>query len=332
MATRRMISNSLSTSKKMKRLEMRLKDKPNLLGYGLVLFPLLVSHTDDHGHLSGDSFTLKYKLVPTFDVSEEEVEEIIEIMSEIGLIDIYEVKGNRYIEVVNFGKYQEGRNYIKQGEYPDKFGKIPDGCKVSTTKKNSSDNSKNSGKFQKVQKIPESSGNSGKFKNIPVEQKQTEQNRKEQKTKENKQTEQKQISISAAVASFASALGKGNCSVSAAAPPRAIASELVKLGISLEKTQELVSRYPEEVIRNQIDWLPYRQFRKPVAGLIAAIEQNYEMPVIPQSEEQRAELEHLEKVKRCAKKYPDCAKIGQKLCQQCPNVLKKKAEMQEGHT
>lgn len=166
-----------------------------------------------------------------------------------------------------------------------------------------------------------------------TEQSREEQNRKEQTAEQNRETNgeqtEKQIPVAAAVASFASVLGKGNCSAAAAAPPvgnRPIASELVRIGVSLQKTEELLSRHSEEVIRKQIDWLPFRNLNKPVAGLVKAIEQNWEMPALPQTEKQKAEMEHLTKVRKCAEKYPDCAKLNVEMCSQCPNVVKKRSE------
>ena len=178
-------------------------------------------------------------------------------------------------------------------------------------------------------------------RNETVEQNRTEQNRTEQSRTEQKQNreeqtaeqsriEEKQIPVAAAVASFASVLGKGNCSAAAASPGggyRPIASELVRIGVSLQKTEELLSRHSEESIRNQINWLPFRNLNKPVAGLIKAIEQSWEMPAMPQTEKQKAEMEHLTKVRKCAEKDPDCARLNVDICSQCPNVLKKRLEM-----
>lgn len=54
--------------------------------------------------------------------------------------------------------------------------------------------------------------------------------------------------------------------------------ELVEVGIGLRKAESLVSKHPEELIRKQLKWLPYRAARRPASLLIAAIENDYDAP------------------------------------------------------
>ena len=62
-------------------------------------------------------------------------------------------------------------------------------------------------------------------------------------------------------------------------PREQLVLELVEVGIGLRKAESLVSHYPEERIRKQLDWLPLRAARRPASLLITAIEQDYGAPV-----------------------------------------------------
>ena len=54
--------------------------------------------------------------------------------------------------------------------------------------------------------------------------------------------------------------------------------ELVEVGVSLRKAENLASRYPALKIRRQLDWLSYRSARRPASMIIAAIENDYDEP------------------------------------------------------
>lgn len=55
--------------------------------------------------------------------------------------------------------------------------------------------------------------------------------------------------------------------------------DLVRIGVGLRKAQNLVDRYPADLIVRQLEWLPLRAARRPASLLIAAIEHNYDPPV-----------------------------------------------------
>jgi hypothetical protein len=54
--------------------------------------------------------------------------------------------------------------------------------------------------------------------------------------------------------------------------------ELVEVGVSVRKAENLVKRFSGDRIRRQLDWLPYRSARRPASMIIAAIENNYDEP------------------------------------------------------
>lgn len=289
-----------------------------------LLFIGLWNFADDNGVIKNSPMRLKMQIFP---VDNQDVSALIKELENRDMVEIFMVDGEEWIWIKNFLKYQYIERPTPTNNPPPPFTESslsPHGILTE-------DSPTIHGGFT------EDSPTVHPEKNR-TEQKGTEQKRKQKKTnkqnrKQNKQTEQnrieQQVPVAAAVASFASALGKGNCSAAAASPGntyRPVASELVRIGVSMQKTEELLSRYPEESIRNQIDWLPFRNLNKPVAGLIKAIEQNWEMPAMPQTEKQKAEMEHLTKVRKCAEKYPDCAKLNVDMCSQCPNVLKKRSE------
>jgi hypothetical protein len=54
--------------------------------------------------------------------------------------------------------------------------------------------------------------------------------------------------------------------------------ELVEVGVSLRKAENLVRRYSALKIKRQLDWLPFRSARRPASMIIAAIENDYDEP------------------------------------------------------
>lgn len=54
--------------------------------------------------------------------------------------------------------------------------------------------------------------------------------------------------------------------------------ELVEIGVSIRKAENLVRRNSAVKIRQQLDWLPHRSARRPASMIIAAIENDYDEP------------------------------------------------------
>lgn len=57
-----------------------------------------------------------------------------------------------------------------------------------------------------------------------------------------------------------------------------IAYELLSLGVSHARCEQLLRDHPPEEIERQLKWLPFRKARRPEALLIRAITYNYSAP------------------------------------------------------
>ncbi|MBX3117419.1 MAG: hypothetical protein KF784_00020 [Fimbriimonadaceae bacterium] len=60
--------------------------------------------------------------------------------------------------------------------------------------------------------------------------------------------------------------------------------QLVEVGISLRKADNIASGYSYDLIRKQLRWLPYRAAKRPASLLIAAIEHDYDAPAYAPNE------------------------------------------------
>lgn len=113
-----MISRSISTSRKLSRVTDRTA----------LLFTWIQPHTDDYGRMEGDAFTVKAKVVPMRDWSEDDVEACLKEMHQAGLIVRYEVDEELVLEVINFEEHQTFRgDRARQEEYP----KMPEGAELT---------------------------------------------------------------------------------------------------------------------------------------------------------------------------------------------------------
>ncbi len=116
MAERRMLSKTISTSRKVNRLPDR----------AALLYTWLIPHTDDFGHLEGDALSIKAKVAPMRQITEQEVEQDLSLMVQNGLIKQYEVNGEKYIEIINFDSFQTFRSDRRRiAEYPGPDGQFP---------------------------------------------------------------------------------------------------------------------------------------------------------------------------------------------------------------
>jgi hypothetical protein len=142
MARARMLARSLSTSQRYANLH---DIAGKLAEFCQALYPLLVAHADDFGRQAGDVFTVKHAVCPTSPRRLEDVERALAALHQVNLIAWYEVDGRKCIEIVDFARYQVGLHKRTKSHFP------------------------------------EPAGDSGKFPEIPSEEKRTEEKRTEEK-------------------------------------------------------------------------------------------------------------------------------------------------------
>lgn len=105
MARGRMISKSWSTSKKRAAIY---REAGPLAEFCLQLFPLLVVHSDDYGRFDGDPESVKLKCDPGSPRGFDDFETALGYMSAVGLIQLYTVDGQRWLQVRKFDEHQPG--------------------------------------------------------------------------------------------------------------------------------------------------------------------------------------------------------------------------------
>lgn len=108
---RRMISRSISTSRKVNRLGPE----------GALLFTWMCLHCDDWGRMEGDPYAIKIKVVPGMSgYTESSVHEHLTQMQSVGLIHWYDVNGDRWIEIPKWDEIQSWGGVHRQGsDIPD---------------------------------------------------------------------------------------------------------------------------------------------------------------------------------------------------------------------
>lgn len=107
MARGRMISRSLSTSRKRAALHA---EEPSLAEFCQALYPLLVAWTDDHGRLEGDPFTVKHRIDPSSPRTLAEFEHALAVLDRVGLITCYRSGRQCVVEIVDFAKHNGLKN------------------------------------------------------------------------------------------------------------------------------------------------------------------------------------------------------------------------------
>jgi len=113
-----MISKSISTSRKVNRLPDRVA----------LLYTWLIPHTDDFGRLEGDALSIKAKIVPMRNCTESEIIEDLALIEKHGLIEQYEVKGEKYLQIIGFEDFQTFRiDRPRRALYPNIQGKMDGG-------------------------------------------------------------------------------------------------------------------------------------------------------------------------------------------------------------
>ena len=144
MAEKRMISKSISVSEKVNTL-------PDV--FDILLFTWLIPHSDDFGRLTGSPAKVKALVIPMLDKSIQDVENALAALHAAEVIIWYKVNGDKYIQIVNFDKHQQGLHKRTKSKFPEYDGNN--------------------------EEVP---GNSGNVQEVPSELNRTEENLREKKT------------------------------------------------------------------------------------------------------------------------------------------------------
>lgn len=116
MARSRLISCSLSTSARFFSL---FKIAGDLAEFCQSLYPLIVVHSDDHGRMAGDAFTVKMKCHPSSPRSIGEFDDALSALDRAGLIVRAEHEGEMYLQVVGFDDFQTGLHKRRDSKFPE---------------------------------------------------------------------------------------------------------------------------------------------------------------------------------------------------------------------
>jgi len=108
MAERRMISKAISISEKVNSLSV----------FGRLLYTWMIPHADDFGRLPGSPVKVRALVVPMAEETIKDVEQALKDMHKHGLIIWYEVDGERFIQITNFEKHQQGLHKRTPSKYP----------------------------------------------------------------------------------------------------------------------------------------------------------------------------------------------------------------------
>jgi hypothetical protein len=156
MAEKRMLSKVISISEK---VNIELQDT-----FHMLLYTWMIPHTDDFGRLAGSPAKVKALVIPMLEKTKKDVEEALSCLHDVGLINWYEIDGDRFIQMKDFEQHQSGlhkRTKSKFPEPPNLTSEIP--------------------------------GSSGKITDIPSELNRTELKRTEENRTEENRTEEKGI-------------------------------------------------------------------------------------------------------------------------------------------
>jgi len=100
MANRRMISKTISTSKKL----MKISD------FAALLFSWIIPHCDDYGHMDGSPEMVRGIVVPLRNKTIEEVKNALQELEGADLIKNYDVKSEKYLEIIKWSEFQTFKN------------------------------------------------------------------------------------------------------------------------------------------------------------------------------------------------------------------------------
>lgn len=131
MARARLITRTLGGSRRFHALA----DVAGPLGeFSQLLFTLLVVNADDFGRLAADGESVKFQVFPSSHRSFPDFEAALTALDAVGLIGLYDVNGQKYLQVNHFEDHQWGltkRTTSKIPVFPGKFQELPGNSRVA---------------------------------------------------------------------------------------------------------------------------------------------------------------------------------------------------------
>ncbi len=124
MAKARLISCSLSTSKKFNSLY---KIAGALAEFTQSLYPLIVIHCDDFGRMAADGFTVKMRCHPGSPRTEDDFSSALRFLQSSGMIQVDSCNSGLFLQIADFDEHQSGlhkRTSSKFPEIPRDSGKV----------------------------------------------------------------------------------------------------------------------------------------------------------------------------------------------------------------
>lgn len=115
MANRRMLSKSISTSRRLTRVEV----------LDALIFTWTIPHCDDGGNMDADPSIVRGTVCPMLSITVEEVQASLERLASVGLISIYEANGEKFMHIDKWEKHQTLRTDRLDLRFPHFHGLPP---------------------------------------------------------------------------------------------------------------------------------------------------------------------------------------------------------------
>jgi hypothetical protein len=120
MAKARMVSRSISTSEKVNRdLPKCLRENGINVFKGILFYTWIHPHSDDFGRMDATPYWLRLEIVPGLQFTESEIEIILKCLHDTNLIILYENKGKKCFQIVDFDKHQSGLSKRTKSNFPE---------------------------------------------------------------------------------------------------------------------------------------------------------------------------------------------------------------------
>lgn len=123
MARGRFVSKSISVSKKFNDIPGK---SGKLRRFPQLLYLMILPHADDYGRLQADPQTIKALCCPLFSETIVQIETSLRILHDVGLVQWYEVDGNKFLQINNFDEHQVGLHKRTSPKIPGPSGKFPE--------------------------------------------------------------------------------------------------------------------------------------------------------------------------------------------------------------